>query len=166
MEFASEVEAGLREFAPSGSAEIRENGGRLAHVANSSWELRGPSEKPLLQIWFIATATFPLWRCKQPLRSSASSLPLCTFIPLRTSCSAISSPTSKLSALVLPKAGAMVLALSCGSNNFSFLHSIIPVTSRSRPCKMLLSYLGVMFWLFSQKLGTMVPSPSSTSPDV
>jgi hypothetical protein len=51
MEFASELEASLREFAPSGSVEIRENGGRLAHVANFSWEVRGASEKPLLHIW-------------------------------------------------------------------------------------------------------------------
>jgi hypothetical protein len=51
VEFASELEASLREFAASGSVEIRENGGRLAPVSNFSWEVRGASEKPLLHVW-------------------------------------------------------------------------------------------------------------------
>jgi hypothetical protein len=51
VEFAAELEASLREFASSGSVEIRENGGRLPHDANFSWEVRGASEKPLLHVW-------------------------------------------------------------------------------------------------------------------
>jgi hypothetical protein len=163
MEFASELEASLREFAPSGSVEIRENGGRLAHVATFSWEVRGASEKSLLHIW---SDQYNLTRRVLAITDHSGDRLALAVERFGRSKPAITSPISKLSALVWPKAGARVFALSCGSNNFSFLHSIIPVTSRSRPCKMLLSYLGVMFWLFPQKLGTMVRSPSLTSPDV
>jgi hypothetical protein len=51
VEFAIELEASLREFASSGSVEVRENGGRLAPLAGLSWEVRGVGEKPLLHIW-------------------------------------------------------------------------------------------------------------------
>ena len=51
MELAAELEASLREFAATGSAELRENGGRLAPFTGLSWEVRGSGDKPLLHIW-------------------------------------------------------------------------------------------------------------------
>jgi hypothetical protein len=51
MEFASELEASLKEFSASGMVEIRENGGRAAPLEELSWEVRGSGEKPLLHIW-------------------------------------------------------------------------------------------------------------------
>src|SRR5271168_3414421 len=51
MEFAAELEASLKEFSASGFVEVRENGGRTAPLEGLSWEVRGPSEKPLLHIW-------------------------------------------------------------------------------------------------------------------
>jgi len=51
VEFAAELEASLKEFSASGVVEVRENNGRAAPLEGLSWEVRGPSEKPLLHIW-------------------------------------------------------------------------------------------------------------------
>jgi hypothetical protein len=48
---AAELEASIREFAAAGTAELCENGGRLAPLSKLSWEVRGESDKPLLHIW-------------------------------------------------------------------------------------------------------------------
>ncbi|MDP9146335.1 MAG: hypothetical protein M3N22_01645 [Acidobacteriota bacterium] len=51
MSLAAELEASLREFAAAGTAELRENGGRLAPLSRLSWEVRGAADRPLLHIW-------------------------------------------------------------------------------------------------------------------
>lgn len=51
MELARQLEASLREFAAAVPVEVRENGGRVAALANLSWEVRGTAEKPLLHLW-------------------------------------------------------------------------------------------------------------------
>jgi hypothetical protein len=45
-----ELEASLRELSTSGSAELCENGSRLAPLSKLSWEVRGSGDKPLLHI--------------------------------------------------------------------------------------------------------------------
>jgi len=51
VELASELEAGLREFASAASVEVRENGGHVAPFIGMSWEVRGAPQKPLLHLW-------------------------------------------------------------------------------------------------------------------
>jgi hypothetical protein len=51
VKLAAELEASIREFAAAGTAELCENGGRLAPLSKLSWEVRGESDKPLLHIW-------------------------------------------------------------------------------------------------------------------
>lgn len=51
MPLAAELEASIREFAAAGTAELRENGGRLAPLSKLSWEVRGSGDRPLLHIW-------------------------------------------------------------------------------------------------------------------
>lgn len=50
MEFASELEASLREFISGGLVELRESG-RAVPASRLSWEVRGQGEKPLLHLW-------------------------------------------------------------------------------------------------------------------
>ena len=51
MDLAAELEARLRQFTSAGTAELHENGGRLAPLSCLSWEVRGSGDKPLLHIW-------------------------------------------------------------------------------------------------------------------
>jgi hypothetical protein len=51
VEFASELEASLREFSSRGAVEVRENGSRVASLAVLTWEVRGAGVKPLLHLW-------------------------------------------------------------------------------------------------------------------
>lgn len=51
MNFATELEASLKEFLTFGMVDLHENGGRTAFGDDLSWEVRGDSEKPLLHLW-------------------------------------------------------------------------------------------------------------------
>lgn len=51
VDFATELQASLKEFTASGPIDIHENGGRVASFSGMSWEVRGNGEKPLLHLW-------------------------------------------------------------------------------------------------------------------
>jgi hypothetical protein len=51
VNFATELEARLKEFLASGLVDLHENGGRTSFVAGVSWEVRGDGERPLLHLW-------------------------------------------------------------------------------------------------------------------